>query len=193
MRRSYSWRCLACDATNAAGLSRCSTCGCPSHATLQDIKAHQPKPSASELEALALQETRLQHNYQEALRLSHFRKFYWLSVGCYAVSLMSPDGSGLYMLLMGYAAVAAGFSAAWLANPLILSAFLLTRSNPNPLRWRWLIYGAFALTLSTPVDLLRELPTLTLFFCSLWSLSPLALWVGMHRYRSALRGLANGT
>ena len=192
MRRPYAWRCLACNATNAPELCRCVICDCPSHATLRDIEDHRPKPSSEELEQLKRRAKKIQNEHREALLHSHFRKFYFASVGFYAISLMAPDGSGLVMLLAGPVANTAGVSAAWLANPLLLSAFLLIKSDNNPWRWRWLVYGAFAMTLTTPVHLLLDMPILNLFFCSLWALSPLVLCIGMHRYRSSLRGLLLG-
>jgi hypothetical protein len=187
---SYSWRCLACNSTNAFDLRKCAVCDCPSNATLRDIEAHQPKPSDHELDRVRHQITKHRVLQREAQRRSHFRTFYFLSVGAYLLSLLLPDGLGLYTLVMGYISVAMGISAAWLANPLLLVAFLLARAGNDPWRWRWLVYGALALMLITPTDLLQTLPIWNQIFCLLWVLSALILAVGLHWYRWTLRALS---
>lgn len=187
---SYSWRCLACDSTNVPYLRMCSACGCPSHATMQEIEAHRPKASHNETVALEQRVAKHRVLQREAQHRSRFRMFYFFSVGAYVLSLLLPDGSGLYMLIMGYLAVSMGFSAAWLANPLLLAAFLLARPGKDPWRWRWLVYGAFAFMLTTPTDLLQKLPIWNLLFALLWMSSALILAVGLHRYRRVLRDMS---
>ena len=37
--KPYSWSCLACEETNAAGRSSCARCGCPAQATSAQVEA----------------------------------------------------------------------------------------------------------------------------------------------------------
>jgi CheY-like chemotaxis protein len=89
---------------------------------------------------------------------------------------------GLIMLAFGWLALK--FSLAWLANPLLILAFVVARPGGDPGSWRCLGYSALAAMLTLPLwkfkgnELLPVLP---------WLASAVLLTIGIELYRRAYR------
>lgn len=185
---TYSWTCLACANSNPAGGATCANCGCPSSATLAEIRQHAPRDTSADGQLAAA--PRLPAEWvEQAANRSRFRVFYWASIALFLLSLASPDGSTLLMLVIGYTSFASGFSLAWVANPLLIAAYLLVPRVQDPWRLRWLLYLAFAATLSAlRIDFVVEsLGSLRLLpFFAAWLLAPVVLHVGLRRRRDCL-------
>lgn len=177
----YSWKCLACDSGNSRGATSCSACGCPALATLHEIERFRP------VEALPAQKVQQQNEahraaMQKALAGSRYSYWYWASIGAFVFSLLVPNGSGLYMLVTGWAALQ--FSLAWFANPLLISAFVLGRPTGEPGSWRGLVYGALVMMFIQPADSFAEFWPLPIFP---WLASALLLLIGVEVYRAMYR------
>ena len=178
---TYAWECLACASDNAAGATACAQCGCPALATASEIQRFRPgHAQAVEAHRRHLTEARVAAG--AALAASRYRYLYWASVASYLCSLVVPNFSGLFMLAFGWMFLQQ--SLAWVANPLLILAFVAGRPRGDPGAWRWLAYTAFAMMCTLPpwkltvAELRAMLP---------WLASPVLLIVGIELYRRAYR------
>ena len=178
---TYAWECLACAADNPAGTTACTHCGCPALATAGEIARFRP----GHAEAAAAHQRHLAAGKaaaSAALGASRYRVLYWASVALFVFSLLVPNYNGFYMLVFGWLALK--YTLAWIANPLLIVAFVVARPASDPGAWRWLAYSALALMLTLPPwklkgsELLPFLP---------WLASAILLVIGIERYRRAYR------
>jgi hypothetical protein len=184
---AYSWKCLACDSGNRKATTLCSTCGCPSHATLHEIERFRPVDERT-VQEVQQQDATHQDAAREALASSRYRHWYGASIGVFILSLLVSNGTGLYMLIMGWAALQ--YSLAWFANPLLISAFVLGRPAANPGSWRWLVYAALAMMFIQPSGSFARFWPLPMFP---WLASAVLLLIGTEIYRARYRqAFSNG-
>ena len=135
---AHSWKCLACDSCNSKEATSCSTCGCPALATVSEIERFRPAGPVL-VQDVQQQDAAHQDATREALSSSRYSYWYWASIGVFILSLLVSNGTGFYMLMMGWAALQ--YSLAWFANPLLISAFVLGRPTSNPDRGVGLCMG----------------------------------------------------
>jgi hypothetical protein len=178
---AYSWKCLACGSGNSKETTSCSTCGCPALATLRDIERFRPV-DARPVQEVQQQDAAHQDATREALASSRYSYWYWASIGVFVLSLLVSNGTGLYMLIMGWAALQ--YSLAWFANPLLISAYVLGRPTSNPGSWRWLVYGALAMMFIQPTGSFTRFWPLPIFP---WLASAVLLLIGIELYRVKYR------
>lgn len=86
------------------------------------------------------------------------------------------------MLIMGWAALK--YSLAWIANPLLISGFVLSRPNGDPRAWRWLVYAALTMMVVRSADSFARFWPLPIFP---WLASAVILLIGIERFRSKYR------
>lgn len=178
---TYEWECLACRSGNPRNAISCSRCGCPASPTIDEINRF--RPGYAEAVASALEHGIAQQKAsKKALKNSCYHYWYWGSLAAYILSLAVPQAAGLYMLAVGWLAIP--YSLAWLANPLLILAFVPAKPAGDPASSRWLAYSSLALMFATPVDGITKLwpfPFLP------WIVSPALLVVGIERYRILYR------
>jgi hypothetical protein len=86
------------------------------------------------------------------------------------------------MLVFGFIGFATGFSVAWIANPLLIAAYVLVPQVRNPWHLRWLLYLAISAMLSA-VHLDSLITVDLLPFFALWLIAPVTLYLGLRRTR----------
>jgi hypothetical protein len=172
---------MACDSANSRESTLCSTCGCPAQATLREIERFRPV-DARPVQEVQQQGAAHQDATRQALSSSRYTYWYWASIGVFVLSLLVSNGTGLYMLIMGWTALK--YSLAWIANPLLILGFVLGRPNGDPGSWRWLVYAALAMMFVQPADSFARFWPLPIFP---WLVSAVLLLIGIERFRSKYR------
>lgn len=179
--QAYPWKCTACDSDNSKESTLCSACGCPARATVREIERFRPA-DARPVQEVQQQGAAHQDATRQALSNSRYTYWYWASIGVFILSLLVSNGTGLYMLMMGWAALK--FSLAWIANPLLILGFVLSRPNGDPGSWRWLGYAALAMMFVQPADSFARFWPLPIFP---WLASAVLHLIGIERFRSKYR------
>lgn len=86
------------------------------------------------------------------------------------------------MLIFGIIGLAMGFSIAWIANPLLLFAFIAIAIWPNPWQLRWFVFLAVVAMFSS-IEFLSEIEPSMLAFFGLWVAAGLVLSTGLVAFR----------
>lgn len=149
-------------------------------ATMDEIRRF--RPGYAQAVDVALKRNKAhQHAVTEALENSQYRYWYWASLGAFVSSLLFPKAKGLYMLALGW--IVLQYSLAWIANPLLILAYVLARPRSDPMSWR-LAYWALAMMFTVPVGSFTKV---SLFPFFPWVVSPVLLIIGIERYRFKYR------
>lgn len=187
----YEWQCLACGTQNPPGASHCSLCACPAHARHEQIQSHRPQhiqqAEAAQLAAAAQEKA----DWEQAKQAMNFRRYYWLSLIFFLLSLTHPKLYMPLMILLSITPYALMIPPA-LAYPLLIFCYVLLPRANNPGKLRWMPLAAAILILSG-VLLERAWEDYLAPFFFILLCAALVLLAGLQRLRQTHARLLTGS